>query len=98
MKKVQRPTLNNNCNYNERCLQQRKISDVATKPTIFELKPLEPKKICMIFFIFQVPLETRMNSTCTSNYNESCLHQKQMRDVKLTIFEQTPTDRKKKIL
>ena len=54
---------------------QEKIGDVATKPTIFELKPLEPKKNFSIFFkIFQVPLETRMNSTC--NYNGSCLKQK----------------------
>ena len=50
----------------------RKISDVATKSSIFELKPPEPKKKRYFDFsktIFQVPLETRMISTC--NYNEA---------------------------
>ena len=70
---------------------------MATKPTIFELKQLEQKKK-KILKIFQVPLETRMNSTCTCNYNESCLPQKKISDwaTKPTIFEQTPTEPKKK--
>ena len=48
----------------------RKISDLATQPTIFELKPLEPKKDFLIF-------EIRMNNTCTCNYKENYLQHKQ---------------------
>ena len=60
----------------------KKISDVATKPTIFERTPTESKKDFMNFFkIFHFPPEIRMNNTCTCIYtctcNYNCLQHKQ---------------------
>ena len=56
----------------------KKISDVGTKPTIFEQTSTETKKKFLNFFKnLSSPPELRMNNTCTCNYNENCLQHKQ---------------------
>ena len=71
----------------------QKISDVATKPKIFEQIPVVPKMIFCIFLNLSSPRETRINKTCPCNYNQICSQHKKISDrsTKPTIFEHKPT-------
>ena len=73
-------TMNYTCNNNEKCTHHKKISDVVSKPTIFQQKPTEMKKKKfgnIYIFNLSSPPDNRMNKLVLASnckYNEKHLH------------------------